>query len=131
MALDKWIAIVFLLISIVYGYASYTYPLLPFERNMSFLPNTMPMVLAVFGALFALMIIFSPSPRPDDEGDALVLDARIAVFDGIMESETILKSGTPAAGDEDAQHQFRIVFFLDQLCDFLRRGICEDDRHGR
>ncbi|NNF77342.1 MAG: tripartite tricarboxylate transporter TctB family protein, partial [Rhizobiales bacterium] len=47
MALDKWIAMFFLLFCIIYGYASFTYPLLPFERNMAFLPNTMPMVLGV------------------------------------------------------------------------------------
>lgn len=71
MALDKWIAFFFLLICIIYGYAAYTYPLLPFERNMVFLPNTMPMVLSVLGVFFALLIIFSSSPKADAEGDAL------------------------------------------------------------
>jgi len=71
MALDKWIAVFFLLFSLVYGYASYTYPLLPFERNMSFLPNTMPMVLAALGMLLALIIILSPKPKEDGEGDVL------------------------------------------------------------
>ena len=71
MALDKWIAVVFLLISILYGYSAYTYPLLPFERNMIFLPNTMPMVLSVLGIFFTLLILLAPSPKPDAEGDAL------------------------------------------------------------
>ena len=71
MALDKWIAVVFLLICMIYGYSAYTYPLLPFERNMSFLPNTMPMVLSVLGIFFALLILLSPSPKPDADGDAL------------------------------------------------------------
>jgi len=71
MALDKWIAIVFLVICTVYGYAAYNYPLLPFERNMVFLPNTMPMVLSVLGVLFALLILLAPSPKADAEGDAL------------------------------------------------------------
>ena len=71
MALDKWIAVVFLLICIIYGYSAYSYPLLPFERNMSFLPNTMPMVLSVLGIFFALLILLSPSPNPDADGDAL------------------------------------------------------------
>ena len=71
MALDKWIAMIFLVISVVYGYAAYNYPLLPFERNMTFLPNTMPMVLGVFGALFALMILLSPKPKADEKGDVL------------------------------------------------------------
>jgi len=71
MALDKWIAIVFLVICTVYGYAAYTYPLLPFERNMVFLPNTMPMVLSGLGILFALLILLAPSPKADAEGEAL------------------------------------------------------------
>ncbi len=71
MALDKWIAVFFLLLCLVYGYASFTYPLLPFERNMAFLPNTLPMVLSVVGGLLALLILFMPSPKPNEEGDAL------------------------------------------------------------
>ena len=71
MALDKWIAVFFLLLCIVYGYASFTYPLLPFERNMAFLPNTLPMVLSVVGAFLALLIVLMPSPTPNEEGDAL------------------------------------------------------------
>lgn len=70
LALDKWIAVFFLVLSLVYGYAAYTYPLLPFERNMAFLPNTMPMVLSGFGMLFALIILFSPKPK-EEEGDVL------------------------------------------------------------
>ena len=71
MALDKWIAAVFLLVSIIYGYAAFTYHLLPFERNMAFLPNTLPMVLSVFGGFFSLIILLTPSPKPDESGDAL------------------------------------------------------------
>lgn len=70
MALDKWIATVFLVISIIYGYAAFTYPLLPFERNMAFLPNTMPMVLSVLGALIAVIIIVAPKAA-DANGDSL------------------------------------------------------------
>ncbi len=71
MALDKWIAAIFLVIAIVYGYASWTYPLLPFERNMSFLPNTMPLALSGLGIFLSLLIILSPKPAADAEGDAL------------------------------------------------------------
>ncbi len=71
MALDKWIAVIFIAISLVYGYASFTYPLLPFERNMVFLPNTMPMVLSVLGIIFALIILLTPKERANAEGDAL------------------------------------------------------------
>ncbi|OUR80739.1 hypothetical protein A9Q83_00415 [Alphaproteobacteria bacterium 46_93_T64] len=66
MALDKWIPVFFLLISIVYGYASYTYPLLPFEKNMSFLPNTMPLVLSVLGIILSGILLFSSKVVPSD-----------------------------------------------------------------
>ena len=59
MALDRWIAVFFLTISIVYGYAAFNYELLPFERNMAFLPNTMPMALSVVGALLSLVLLLA------------------------------------------------------------------------
>lgn len=71
MALDKWIAVIFLMLCVIYGYASFTYPLLPFERNMVFLPNTMPMVLSVIGAFLAVVILAAPKGEPDAEGDVL------------------------------------------------------------
>ena len=71
MPLDKWIAAVFLVISIVYGIASFNYPLVPFERNMVFLPNTLPMVLSVLGIIFSLLIMIAPKSSVDAEGDAL------------------------------------------------------------
>ncbi len=66
MKLDKWIAILFLLLCLIYGYTAFTYELLPFERNMSFLPNTMPMTLSVLGGILALVLIFAPETAPDD-----------------------------------------------------------------
>ena len=65
MALDKFIAMLFLVIAIIYGYASYTYPLLPFELNMVFLPNTMPMVLSVLGIVLSLIVILSSTKTGD------------------------------------------------------------------
>ncbi len=72
MALDRWIAILFLAVCLVYGYAAYNYPLLPFERNMPFLPNTLPMALSALGVIVALVIVLSPRPAQDadDPGDA-------------------------------------------------------------
>ncbi len=69
MALDRWIALFFLLLSVVYGYAAFDYPLLPFERNMPFLPNTMPKALCVIAALISLFILVAP--RPQGEGEEL------------------------------------------------------------
>jgi putative tricarboxylic transport membrane protein len=70
-ALDKWVAVVFLTITLVYGYASYTYQLLPFERNMSFLPNTLPLVLSGLGVLLSMIILLSPNEKADADGDVL------------------------------------------------------------
>jgi putative tricarboxylic transport membrane protein len=66
MKLDKWIAVLFLLLCLIYGYTAFTYELLPFERNMSFLPNPMPMTLSVLGGILALVLIFAPETAPDD-----------------------------------------------------------------
>ncbi len=66
MALDRWIAVVILIIALAYGYAAYNYPLLPFERSMPFLPNTLPLALSVLGIVIALFIIFSRRAGPGD-----------------------------------------------------------------
>jgi len=71
MALDKWIALFFLLLCVVYGYASFTYPLLPFERNMVFLPNTLPMALSGIGSIIAIIILAGPKGVADADGDVL------------------------------------------------------------
>ena len=71
MALDKWIAVVFLVVALVYGYASYTYSLLPFELNMAFLPNTMPMALSGLGILLSLIIILTPRKTVDSNAESL------------------------------------------------------------
>lgn len=71
MSLDRWIAVFFLLFSIVYGYAAYNYPLLPFEQNMVFLPNTMPIGLAAIGIALSLLLIFKPAKTADDTDDAV------------------------------------------------------------
>ena len=71
MALDKWIAAIFLVIALIYGYAAYTYPLLPFELNMVFLPNTMPMALSGLGILLSLIILLTPKKAADGDGDVL------------------------------------------------------------
>ncbi len=67
MALDRIVALIFLVISLVYGYAAFNYPLLPFERNMAFLPNTLPMALSVLGVLISLLIAVAPKAKADGE----------------------------------------------------------------
>ncbi len=68
MKLDRWIALLFLVGSIIYGLAAFRYPLLPFERNMAFLPNTLPMTLSVIGALVSAFILLAPGPSSEDSG---------------------------------------------------------------
>ena len=70
MSLDRYIALCILVISLVYGYAAFNYPLLPFERNMAFLPNTVPMVLGVLGAALSLIILITPSSRDTEDKPA-------------------------------------------------------------
>ncbi len=73
MKLDRWVALFFLLFSCAYGYGALTYRILPFERNMVFLPNTLPTGLAALGVLLALVLLFAPRPQSasDEDGDVL------------------------------------------------------------
>ena len=67
MGLVRWIAVVILLFSLVYGYSAFNYPLLPFERNMAFLPNTLPLVLSALGVIVSLILILSRKSAQDVE----------------------------------------------------------------
>lgn len=75
MSLDRYIAIFFLCISLIYSYTAFNYPLLPFERNMAFLPNTMPMVLGVLMALLSLIILVTPRSIDSDTSDEEASDS--------------------------------------------------------
>lgn len=69
MALDRLIALIILVIALIYGFAAYHYPLLPFERNLPVLPNTLPKGLSVIAVLIAGFILLAPrntSTRVDD-----------------------------------------------------------------
>ncbi|MGI9316309.1 MAG: tripartite tricarboxylate transporter TctB family protein, partial [bacterium] len=66
MKLDRWIALLFLIGSIIYGMAAFNYPLLPFERNMAFLPNTLPIALSVLGATVSVFILLTAGPSSED-----------------------------------------------------------------
>ena len=76
MKLDRWIALLFLIGSIIYGLAAFNYPLLPFERNMAFLPNTLPMALSVLGALVSAFILLAPGPASEDSSVIKIEEAR-------------------------------------------------------
>lgn len=60
MALDRWIALIFLGVSLAYGYESFVTMeagLLPFERHETFLPNSLPKVLTVISVGLCLFIL--------------------------------------------------------------------------
>lgn len=73
MTLERGIATLFLAICIAYGYVAFVTmqnDLLPFELNMSFLPNTLPKALSILGGLIALFIIATPSRSVSEGGTA-------------------------------------------------------------
>ncbi|MHA1549441.1 MAG: tripartite tricarboxylate transporter TctB family protein, partial [Alphaproteobacteria bacterium] len=60
MALDRWIALVFLLICLVYGYTAFFTMdggLPPFMQRNPIWPSTFPKVLSVMAIIFSLMIL--------------------------------------------------------------------------
>ena len=60
MALDRWIALVILLVSIAYGYAAYftmDASLPPFMQRNPIWPSTFPKILAVLAGLTSLFIL--------------------------------------------------------------------------
>ncbi len=65
MTLDRAIAFAFLLLCMVYSYTAFVTmeaSLLPFELNMSFLPNTLPKWLGIAGMITALAVIVNAEP---------------------------------------------------------------------
>ena len=62
MALDRWIALVLLLVCLVYGYAAFftmDADLPPFMKHNPIWPSTFPKILAVLGAVVALSILLN------------------------------------------------------------------------
>ena len=74
MALDRWIALILLGVCLIYGYTAFftmDQSLAPFMRRNPIWPSTFPKVLAVLGALAALIILLGlegPQAKPK-EGD--------------------------------------------------------------
>src|SRR5882757_9256991 len=60
----------------------------------------------------------------------MVLDAKITVFDFLVERKSVLKTRTPAAGDEDTQFQVWVCFLTDELAHLACRGIGENQHIG-
>ena len=58
--LNRIIALLLLAFSSAYGYLSYTYHLLPFERFLAVKPNTMPIALSIAGIICSIAILIQP-----------------------------------------------------------------------
>ena len=70
MALDRWIALIFLLICLAYGYAAFfamdaTIP--PFMKRNLVWPSTFPKVIAVLGALSSLYVLIGFEKPVEDK----------------------------------------------------------------
>ena len=67
MALDRWIALAFVALCCVYGYAAFFTmddSLPPILRRNPIWPSTFPKMLAVAGIVVGLMVLFAPKPQP-------------------------------------------------------------------
>jgi|TARA_B100002003_G_scaffold119360_1_gene110056 putative tricarboxylic transport membrane protein len=77
--LDRAIAGLFLLLCLIYGYTAFVTMeanLLPFELNMTFLPNTMPKWLSVLGVIIGLVVVVQTGPKAQAEIDEGEIDYR-------------------------------------------------------
>jgi putative tricarboxylic transport membrane protein len=66
MALDRWIALAFITLCCVYGYAAFftmddTLP--PILRRNPVWPSTFPKILTVMGLIVGLIVLFTPKPK--------------------------------------------------------------------
>ncbi|MCR9088430.1 MAG: tripartite tricarboxylate transporter TctB family protein [Rhodobacteraceae bacterium] len=69
MALDRWIALIILLICLAYGYAAFftmDQLLPPFMQRNPIWPSTFPKLIAIFGALTAMAILLGLEKSDDD-----------------------------------------------------------------
>jgi putative tricarboxylic transport membrane protein len=79
MNLERAIAGIFVVICLVYGYTAFVVMeagLLPFERNMTFLPNVLPKWLSVLGVLVGMVVLIQSNPNADKKTDPDGIDFR-------------------------------------------------------
>lgn len=72
MTLERAIALVFILICLIYGYTAFVVmeaAILPFERNLAFLPNVLPKWLSVLGVLVGLAVLIQSRAGAEGESD--------------------------------------------------------------
>lgn len=78
MALDRWIALVFLLICLIYGYTAYFLMdarLLPFMQRNPIWPSTFPKILAILGIICSLVVLLG-FEKSQKEPDAMEINYR-------------------------------------------------------
>lgn len=84
MALDRWIALVFLLLCLVYGYSAFFLMdegLPPFMRRNPIWPSTFPKVLAVCGALVSLVVLLGFEKGAGEPRQGEIDYRRLAQYD--------------------------------------------------
>ncbi len=65
--LDRLVALFMVTFFVVYIYLSYHFQLLPFERRMSFKPDTMPKAIGILGLILSLLVLFTASGRENKD----------------------------------------------------------------
>jgi|TARA_Y100000031_G_scaffold13439_1_gene14237 putative tricarboxylic transport membrane protein len=67
---DRIVALLLIAFSIGYGLLAWNYELLPFEEQMPFKPNTMPVGLAIAGIILAVAVLIFPGGHSGLSSDA-------------------------------------------------------------
>ena len=79
MALDRWIALVFVAFCCVYGYAAFftmDQLLPPFMQRNPVWPSTFPKILSVFGVVVGLVVLFGLEATETSEPDPTAINWR-------------------------------------------------------
>ncbi len=74
MALDRWIAIIFMLICLIYGYTAFftmDAALPPFMRRNPIWPSTLPKLLAVLGLVASMVVLLGSRQAGEVDEDAI------------------------------------------------------------
>lgn len=65
--LDRLVALCMVAFFVAYIYMSYNFELLPFERRMSFKPDTMPKGVGILGLVLAIIVLFTADGRENKD----------------------------------------------------------------
>ena len=68
--LEKFLALIILIVCILYAYTSFITMqanLLPFEKNMTVLPNSLPKVISIFGIIISTFLILKKEEHNSED----------------------------------------------------------------